>query len=675
MAMFSVSAAGLWANGSPMALRATCLLVACFTAFCKTGRADTYTQTVTIQFEDAESARRAVVAIAPLYDGHHRAVSCRWDDNWTSDNAKTRDVMEEFGIRGTWYLNDRRFDPNGGNEDYLSVAKSLLPGGNSIGSHSLTHPFLTYYHANRMFEETAGCRVVWEAGLDRPVTSYAFSFVDVRPEPEDRQVTLRMLETLRRAGYHHIAEYVDFFRDIDLPLELSPILPPENQPFESFRQAAEWAYNDPGLTDQFPMLSNSMHAWYETPFLNESYDALRRRFELLRGLEDVWHCNQNEYAAYRRQFRSAKIVESTAHGSEVTVRLERPPLRVLNDPTPLTLSVSGVDPANVASVSCASAEAVLSDRPLADRRLFHLQHDGDQGLPETIGWVANPDNGASGLKTDPEGDFPWLRGLLSAEGDGLRLVIEHEAENPLTDVHVTWRAPLHWRAVPATDRAAEIEPSKRAAFTASLKPTDSVRARIGDPYFVAEVDFRCGGVPGRVFFTCKRSGEAPDSSWPRDGFALLGPLGAESFDRERFLGLVESGECPDEWPTTGGPVSWRPQARDGYVPHERLNPEYVRTMGTWDAHSGTYALRSKVVSPVERTARLVTSHATECNVVVNGERFTGGTIALRQGENELVIVYPGATLKPATTRLAACYVSIQDPQTGQRFTDLRYEAY
>ena len=666
-----------WTHTSslPM-LRTACVLLGCVAiAQGDEGRLACYTQRVTLQFDDAESARRASVAITPLFDGHHRAVSCRWDDNWTSDNQKTRDVMEEHGIRGTWYLNDRRFSPQDGNEDYLEVAKSLLPGGNSIGSHSLTHPFLTYYHANRMFQEMAGCRIVWEAALDRPVTSYAFSFVDVRPEPEDRAVTVRMLDTLRRAGYHHIAEYVGFFDGIDLPLELSPILPPENEPFEAYQKAAKWAYDDPQLTEHHPMLSNSMHAWYETPFLNESYDELRRRFDLLTALQNVWHCNQNEYAAYRRQFHAARITETDIQGSKVTLSLERPRLRDLNDPTPLTLSIRGVAPSSVLSFACPTASIVPSERRQDESRMFHLHHDRDQSLPTTIGWVANPDNASDGLQTDPEGDFPWLRGLLTAQQGKLSLALEHDADAPLSDLQITWRTPFHWRAEPATHQAEPLAPGQRTVFETSLQALHERRSHLGNAYYAAEVDFRCGEETGRLFFTCQRSGKKPDDSWPREGFSVLGPLQEASFDRDRFLRQVESSACPEEWPTPNGPASWRGDARDGYLTHEWLNPDYVRTMGTWDAQSSTYALRSKVMAPAARTARLITSHATECDVIVNGQRMYENEVALLEGENELVILYPAAKLNPATTRLAACFVRLEDPRTGKRMKDIEYVAY
>jgi len=50
-------------------------------------------------------------------------------------------------------------------------------------------------------------------------------------------------------------------------------------------------------------------------------------------------------------------------------------------------------------------------------------------------------------------------------------------------------------------------------------------------------------------------------------------------------------------------------------------------------------------------------------------------VELQAGENELIIVYPGATLGVETQRLAGCFVRLVDPETGQRLRDIRYRAY
>lgn len=632
-----------------------------------------YRQRFSIRFRDAGAAQRAALSIAPLYGNHKRAVSCRWDDNWTSDNLKTRDVMQEHGIRGTWYLNGRSFHPNGGGGDYLPVAEQLIAGGNSIGCHSMTHPFLTYFHTNRMFAETALCRVVWEAALDRPVVSYAYSFVDLSPAPEGKRVLLRTLETLRRAGFHHVSEYLSFFDGVDLQLELSPILPPENTPFDEFEKALRWAYSDPKLSESWPMVCNSMHAWYETPFLSYTYDELRRRLALMRSLEDVWHCNQNEYAAYRRQYRAARLTVLPASGDTVQCVLERPALLSLNDPTPLTIVVSGVASTDVLEAACDTADVLLLEERGDSGRLIEVAHDAVQQLPTKIGWIANPNNAPQGASSDSDGDFAALAGRLWVDGDRLRLFLNNGSGERLQIERLAWRAPLGWTPGAEPEPRLELLPGRALTIQTRLEPTGDPSRRIGEALFVAEVDFTLGGEAGRLFFTCRQAGHKVDRSYPRDGFALLGPISAAEFNRDSILSRIEAGGTPASIETNAGRIAWRHDARDGYVRHDWLNPEYVRTSGSWDANAPAYLLRSRVESPVAQRVGIRISHPTRAAVFVNGRRAEGSA-DLRAGRNELLIVYPPAELSPATTRLTACFVRLFDPSTGERLKDLRYSA-
>ena len=641
---------------------------------------DTYSQQVTIVFANETAAERARVTVESLYDGHHRAVSCRWDDNWTSDNRRTRDVMEELGIRGTWYLNGRHFYPGGQPADYLPVAKELLKGGNSIGGHSLTHPYLTYFHSNRMFAETSGVRIDWEAALDRPVTSYAYSFVDLRPEPEGKQVLERSLKTLKRAGFYHVAEYLNFFDDVALELELSPIMPPENNPLDEFRKSVNWAYADEGRMEDWPMISNSMHAWYATERLQYGYYELRARLDLLAKLEDVWHCNQNEYAAYRRRegFRSVQLSPPVRDRREVAIDIRnRPELLALDDTTPLTIAVSGVRPEDIVDAYCQTAPIVSSDRNLSDRRLFHVSHDRDRSLPKKIGHVANVDNSAEIEDQAFDPDFPKIRGILSAKNDELLLQVENRSEHPLKSLRVDWRSPIGWQIASTKIDQSSIAKGQSIQVAAALLPSDEAQRRLGRAHFAAQLDFVWNGEPGRLHFTCQRPGDSPNDAWPLNGFALLGPIANAQFESARFVQQVEQDGCPDAWQLSDGSViNWRTDARDGYLNHDWLNPEYVRTMGTWDAVSPTYVLRSKIVSPTARTAQIVVSHE-ECSVVLlNGAKVEPARrCELLSGDNELVIVYPGVSMSYETPRLAACFVRIADPVTNRRLQDIRYRAY
>ena len=125
----------------------------------------------------------------------------------------------------------------------------------------------------------------------------------------------------------------------------------------------------------------------------------------------------------------------------------------------------------------------------------------------------------------------------------------------------------------------------------------------------------------------------------------------------------------------GTKLTWRPAARDGYVTHQWLNPEYVRTMGTWDHISPTYVLRAKVISEIQQPANLVLSHEQLSTALLNAKRLDSAKIELNEGENELVIVYPGAQMNLDTQRLSACFVRLANPETGKRLTNIRYRPY
>ena len=151
--------------------------------------ARTYTQQLEITFATEAAARKASVAMTPLWDGRAWAISSRWDDN-ARGHVKTRDVLAKHGHKGTFYLND----PGRNNRGFARTGRKLLAGGNSIGGHSLSHPMLGYLNPNRLFEEVAGVRMRWEAALDTHVMSYAFSFCHFRNDlavgSSDRQAAM-----------------------------------------------------------------------------------------------------------------------------------------------------------------------------------------------------------------------------------------------------------------------------------------------------------------------------------------------------------------------------------------------------------------------------------------------------------------------------------------------------
>lgn len=633
---------------------------------------ETYVQEVVLEFHDEASAKEATVSLSPLFDGAHRAVSCRWDDNVTSANEETRSLMEKYGIRGTFYLNSRYFSPMNTEVDYLETAKKLIPGGNSIGGHSMTHPFITYFHPNRMFEEMAAVRVEWEANLDAPLTSYAYSFIDFLPGPRGKEAQAETIRTLERAGYYHTAENIGLMADLEPGIEISPIMPPENQSDDEFKRGVEWAYSDKQVIPDYPMISNSMHAWYGTPLLDKGFDALEWRFKLLAGLENVWHCNQNEYGAYRRQIRSSTLSKPVREGRIVKVRVERPHLIELGNTTPMTLEIGGVDSRSITGVTCQGARVQPSRKTLENRSLFHLHHSRGQSLPVKIGRIDNLKNRREVRESDVDADFPGVLGLLSGTMEQLELSVS--SKTGLHDIQITWRMPMGWSQGVVREQLGDLAAVAEQTWKLPITLDKSGRPYAGQPYFIAQMDFLRAGKPGRIHFTCHLPEAGVDEYWPRDGFSLLGPFGEGEFDEKAFEAAVVSEGTPSSWRTRSGEtVKWRANARDGYIHQDWLDPEYVRTMGTWDPKSPAYVLRSRVMSPDEREFELFAQEDQIAAVYINGTKAERFRSKLKRGTNELVIVYRPQTLNQSYRRLAACFVRLCKSGTKERMSDLIFK--
>src|SRR5690242_4795468 len=93
---------------------------------------DTYTQQFEIVFDSPEAAAKAKLETLPLYHGYDQAFSSRWDDNHM-DSLKVREVMEKYGQKGTFFLNDSQgyTEPSASDitlTDGTKLAPALLKG-------------------------------------------------------------------------------------------------------------------------------------------------------------------------------------------------------------------------------------------------------------------------------------------------------------------------------------------------------------------------------------------------------------------------------------------------------------------------------------------------------------------------------------------------------------------
>jgi len=617
----------------------------------------TYSQQLQIVLSTPEAARSASVAVTPLYNGYDWAVSCRWDDNVRAD-LHMRDVMAAHGYKGTWYLNRPNSSLN------AEIGRKLLVGGNSIGGHSMTHPFLTFVGRNRLFWEALAVRLHWEAATNRPICSYAFSFCDFRNRLEGDDVHRDIATALRRAGYYHIAN--GWFNDeMMTDFELTPILPSDGAPVDD---AAARFLSDADHREEHPVMSFSMHVWYSTP---EAWARFEDQLDSYGGRPNWWYCNQTEYAAYRWQRRHSVLGEPVRRGNELTIEVTRPVLRELNDAVPLTLAVGGVKPQEIVAARCGSAEVKIA-RAGDGPALIDLYHDRDQRLPAAIGLIENPDNHDELGDGDVSDDFPDIGGLLHFREGRLELTLDNRGGRPLEDVSVMYRLPLAWKEGVIRRQVGPV--SRR--FTDVAQPTldrPDYKYTSGTSFYAAQVDFVRGGEAGRLHLSCRAPNRERDASYPQGGFLVLGPIPAGQFNDAKAREAIRAGRHMRSAADFGGKpgLQWRPESAGA---RDLLGVEVIETGGWWhndDQRKEYYLLRSALRSESEQAADFLCDRSAVEGIFVNGQQAGDGPVTLRSGPNELVLIVLRGTDWLANN--AGCFLRVVSPGGRARLTNIRFE--
>ncbi len=622
---------------------------------------ETYTQEFEIEFGTEQDTQNASLEMLPLYDGYEWAISSRWDDNNPKGDLELHAVLLKHDHRATWYLNqtDARLTAD--------VANKLLEGGNSIGGHSLSHPFLSYVSRNRIFEEVAGVRADREASSDTHIVSYSFSFCDFRSAMEGDAVHADIARALERAGYYNIANH-RFHDALQTDMAISPIMPSDGRDIEPF---AEAALKDEWFKEEHPNLSYSMHAWYSTP---EGWAKFERHLDQYGHNPNWWYCNQNQYGAYRYQYQRSKLGAPVREGKSLRFRLERPVLLDVNDATPLTFEVRGVPSGAVAAVRCATAECRLSERD-SDSYRFHLAQDRDQALPQKIGLIHNRENRNQLSESDVDRDFPKLRALLHFRDDALHLAIENGSPEPLSDIRVAYRLPVAWKEGVVRRELTSIGPGERREDPLALtRATGDHKYNSGLSFFLAQIDFTQADERGRLYAACHVDDSPRDPSYPQAGFLRLGPVPEGEFDLEAVAAAIRAARLPGDWPLQDGTrLAWTLDDDPFQPPY--LDVEVIRTTGRWRSQTDApfyYLLASNVDSEREQAVELRCVKGSVVRALLNGADAFEGSAQLKRGANELVLIYR-AQNRAFGAEHAGCFLRLVRPGTKERLTNVRFD--
>lgn len=617
----------------------------------------TYSQKVQVTFKSPEAAAKASLKITPLFEGCKWHMGSRWDDNNPGD-ILMRDVLAKHGQHGTYYLNAfvRGWENLTPTNIDSKFGRDLLITGDSVGCHSLTHPMLSYCNRNRIFEETAGCRILWEAGIDKPVLSYSFSYCNYINAQDGLAVQADIHRALLRGGFMNCANE-GTFNDVKSDITLSPILPGDGADIDA---AVDAALENPEFQAQHPSLAHSMHMYYDTPAKWAKFEAQLDKYG---RKSEWWYANQNKYGAYRFQLAKTKLTKPVANGKTLTLTIERPLLIDVNDDQALTFEVAGVPRDQVESVACDTAQCKPAER-MNEAYLFNLWQDRSQSLPKKIGLVPpNYKNRSEIGADDYDNDFADLKGLLHFADGQLKLTLQNKGKADLTDVRVTYRLPLAWKEGVVQKPLANVAAGKETQDT--LKPTrlhSDYKYNSGYSFFVAQVDFKLGGEQGRLHLGCDALNPEIDRSYPSDGFIILGPLGTEQLDREKFVKDVQAGKvATQDWLLSD-------ETKLTWTNNDPLQPPFLDVelvhAGKWFGKPATHVLATTIKSDKAQEVELRMWKHPSMRIILGDKDVTGQTVVqLPAGQTRLLIV---------TEDGGHTFLRVLKPGTEERVTNIQF---
>jgi len=627
----------------------------------------TYLQDIVVMPSAKDANVEFELSLTPLYHDYERAVSCRWDDNQFA-GLELKPYLDERGVKATWYLNSNEiFYLTDLDQDFRQAALTLLENGHSIGGHTKTHPYLTYCHRNGMFDEVISARIEWEAFSDTPVLSHAFSFVDYRNAVEGDLVQHDIIRSLMRAGLYHAPVFANLESELKSDLILSIIMPPENQTFEEFVQAVDWATENDYLKDNHPLISHSMHAWYGTPAVQYGFEELALRLDYLNSFDNFWQTNQNNYAAYRYQYTRSRLVKK----SNVDYLIERPHPVWLNNETPLSVAITGSFTEPPVLVLDGQRMSFLSERSSDSKFLFELPHTARLSVPDKIeAFSFVGDDKLFGSK-----EFPGIEVKFAYENGLLTTTLENNTGKSIEHLNLTWRLPVAFSEGVEIRRVANLPNGESTTFrfVPSLSTNDP-KVLYGDALLVAQLDFLSGEDQGRVYLKTRHSFSDTDEGLPSNGVEVYGHVHKNLFSVDAFSQAIQAvGGMPADFRLTDGTLMQRRDdiARSVFRPDE-LDPEIVATSCHWyETVPRMYVLHSILSSELDADVQLWALNDDVHGIWLNGEKVEGFDLSLQEGENEFILVY-GHESPGGSPRYSGAWMRLVDPKTGLRTTNVRW---
>ena len=457
-----------------------------------------YEQEFSIVCADNAAARRVELDICPLFNNAQWAFSGRWDDD-NVRHPEMKELMRKYGCKATFYLNTYPGDgPFVISKYFMTTAPLLAKDGFSIGAHTLHHPNLSMVDKNQLFREIAADRVYLEYAVGKPVNSFAFPGSDFG-QSKTAGVRIDIAEALIRAGFLHTVTG-DFTREEigsrSILVESVNLIDPgdENPDSARFDSFVKWYTGTDMLKTACPNMTVGIHVWHKPGGLEKLGQCLERYAHN----RDWWYCNQNEYAAYRYQYKAGSLGKVKVLDNVAFFRLRRPCGADMGDDVPLSLKVKNAQISAVAS-GAAKNDIVRHD----DTTIINVYQYPRMSVPVVIDMYENRGN-LQQAQAVTAGRLPGVQFFIQI--DEKTGVINFNGQNNSAQacgsIILTVRVPLRYKQSGQRIEFGTLNTSeKRSAVIPLGAQNKGADYQAGNPYYIVQADFVYDGRPVRFYAT------------------------------------------------------------------------------------------------------------------------------------------------------------------------------
>lgn len=589
------------------------LLISTFTLFanydCAGNSVEFYKQTLRVEFDSKENAENAELKISEFPDGKKIGVSTRWDDS-NPRHGQMAQMLNARGWKATCYL-------NGLSKQFNQVVKEMLATGNAIGLHTLSHPFLSTLNANEIFREIALQKIILESEFDTNVVSLALPYYNFS-SPLDPNIAHLVGLSLLRSGClsnpdivkKNIIEKYSLASNQDIFSTVLFNADDRNPNGEIFQRELKKALKR--IENGFdPHITLGVHTW-------QSDEGLQTLGKILDKYttQDFWLCNENEYAAYRTQFKKTEIRKVSQNKNFATYEISRPATTTLGNDIALEISFSN-----------APKKVLLDDAEIKNQNGFYKLHQAKiHSSPSKIEHLSMPDNSG---KTVVSKKFDGVCASMKIDNYNSKIIysINNSGDAKITNIVVQPILPPCYLDNGRLKKPTLIGDTKIEAETKLVENKFARYFDDGNKLIALQIDFLYNGEPSRLY-TSILNGEkiSHKSDSPRDCAAIIGYFLASEITQDQLLNLSKKNTPLANIKGKNWEIS----------PDKKLNLNCVKLSSKtvkpqWKDDSLVLCALD-IIAPQDGTYTLVSDPIYSHSFYLNGE-----SINLKSGENNVFL--------------------------------------